>query len=316
MTVQFYDDARVASLLDYTSVRCVLEEAFTDLALGTAAIFPRTRSDCGAIKLSAMGAIWPARSVAGAKIYPTVDGQFSFLINLFNLKSNEPLAVLQANEVTRLRTAAIVNLVALRVVPRTASKLTVIGAGLQGKSVVDALVQNFQFSQVCVVDPGIQAPALEQWSSRLPVRPTLCNAEQAVRGADMVVTASRSKVPVFDGSWLKPGAFVAAIGTSLPNGRELDDSTLARSGRVIVEWKPQSLVEAGEVVLGRASGALNPEKIIDLSELYRDRRDWRATQDEVVVFKSVGVGLADVATAWLAVQRANAGRAEVQGGAV
>ncbi|MBI2771297.1 MAG: ornithine cyclodeaminase family protein [Burkholderiales bacterium] len=312
MSPAYHDDALVASLLDYTGVRCVLEEAFADLALGAAGIFPRTRSDCGDVKLSAMGAIWPAKGVAGAKVYPTVEGQFSFLINLFDLKRCEPLAILQANEVTRLRTAAIVNLVALRVVPKTARKLAVIGAGVQGKSIAEALLQNFKFSQVCFVDPAVKAVALEQWSRCLPVQPILCSAEEAVRGADMVVTASRSKVPVFDGSWLKPGAFVAAVGVSLPNGRELDDLTLARAGRVIVEWKPQSLAEAGEIVLGKASGALESGKIIDLPDLYRGQRHWRAAPSEIVVFKSVGVGLADVATAWLAVQRMAARSPEVQ----
>lgn len=72
---------------------------------------------------------------------------------------------------------------------------------------------------------------------------------------------------------------------------------------MLVEWKPQSMVEAGEVVLGMASGALREEKIFDLPELFSGRQHWRASQAEIVVFKSVGVGLADVATAWLAVQR-------------
>lgn len=305
MMPPYLDDSQIASLLDYTSVRCVLEEAFADVALGAAGIFPRSRSDCGEIKLSAMGGIWPARGVAGAKVYPTVAGQFSFLINLFDIKRCRPLAILQANEVTRFRTAAIVSLVALRVVSKTARKIAVIGVGVQEKSILEALLQNFQLSHVHVVDPALSPAALEQWSARLPVRPMLCDAERAIRDADIVVTASGSMVPVFDEAWLKPGAFVAAVGTSLPNGRELDDRTLKNAGRVLVEWKPQSLEEAGEVVLGRAFGALEWSKIVDLPELYRGQQDWRANQNEIVVFKSVGVGIADVATAWLATQRSS-----------
>ena len=78
----------------------------------------------------------------------------------------------------------------------------------------------------------------------------------------MIVTATRSKVPLFDGSRVKRGASVIAVGASLPTGSELDDTTLGRASRVIVEWKPQSLVEAGEVVTGRAHGVLPEERIV------------------------------------------------------
>jgi ornithine cyclodeaminase len=303
MNPPYLDDAQIASLLDYTSVRHILEEAFSDLALDRAAIFPRTRTDCGNIKLSAMGGIWPANEVAGMKVYPTIAGKFSFLINLFDLKRCEPLAILQANEITRLRTAAIVSLVALRVVPRRVGKLTVIGAGFQGKSIIESLLENLQVDQLCVVDPAVTKDALQLWAKDLLLIPQLCCAEDGVRDADIVVTASRSKTPVFDGNWLKPGAFVAAVGTSLPNARELDDATLLRADRVIIEWKTQSMVEAGEIVLGAESGALDTAKTIDLPELFRLGENWRQNQNDIVVFKSVGVGLSDVATAWLAVKR-------------
>ncbi|MEP6790341.1 MAG: ornithine cyclodeaminase family protein [Ramlibacter sp.] len=299
MSLAFYSDQHVASVLDFSGVRAVLEQAFTDMALGKAAIFPRSRSDCGPTKLSAMGAIWQAQGVAGMKVYPTVGGQFSFLINLFDLSKNEPIGVFEAGEITRLRTASLATLVALRVVPRTARKLAVIGAGVQGRAIAESLIQQFAFEELCVVDPGFGQDVFRRWTPQLGVHCRLCEAQEAVTDADVVVTASRSKTPVFNGRWLKEGAFVAAVGTSLPNGREIDDASLARAGRVIVEWKPQSLAEAGEIVLGTASGALKAEKVVDLAELYRGENRWRASSQEIVIFKSVGVGLADIATAWL-----------------
>jgi len=111
---------------------------------------------------------------------------------------------------------------------------------------------------------------------------------------------------VFDGDWLAPGAFVSAVGTSTARNRELDDRTLARASRVVVEWAPQSIVEAGEIVLWNEGRDL--AKIIDLPELYRDERAWAAASGHgITVFKSVGVGLADVAAAVLAIERARAG---------
>jgi ornithine cyclodeaminase len=304
MNLDFYTDSEIALLLNYSDVRQTLDEALADLASGRASVFPRQRASCGDIKLSAMGGIWQSRGVAGIKSYPTVKGQFSFLISLFDTEDNHPLAMLQANEITRLRTAAMATLVATRAANPAPQKLALIGAGLQGGSAAEALEECFSFSEICVADPAIQPFALTQLASRLKAPVVHCSAGQAVRDADIVVTASRSKTPVFDGAWLKPGCLVIAIGTSLPDGRELDDETLGRAGRVIVEWKPQSMVEAGEVVLGLQHGALQVEKIVDLAEVYRGDHPWRASSSEIVVFKSVGIGLVDVATACLAVEKA------------
>lgn len=305
MNIDFYADPEIAILLNYSDVRQTLEQVFQDLASGRASVFPRHRTDCGDVKLSAMGGIWNSRHVAGIKAYPTVQGQFSFLISLFDTTANKPLAVLQANEITRLRTAALATLVASRCAHPGAKKLALIGAGVQGSAIAEALGDCFSFGQVCVADPALNRFAAAQLAARLKVHVQICTPEEAVREADIVVTASRSKTPVLDGVWLKPGCFVAAIGTSLPDGRELDDETMRRAGRVIVEWKPQSAVEAGEIVLSLAQGSLHPDKIVDLAQIYRGEQSWRADASEIVVFKSVGIGLVDVATAWLAVERAN-----------
>lgn len=88
------------------------------------------------------------------------------------------------------------------------------------------------------------------------------------------------------------------MGTSLPTGTELDDTTPSRASRVIVEWKPQSLVEAGEVVIGQRNGALDAGRVVDLVEL--GDGPWRTSADDIVVFKTVGVGLTDLAAASLA----------------
>lgn len=305
MNLDFYTDAEIAILLNYSDVRRALEDALADLATGKASVFPRQRASCGDIKLSAMGGIWQARGVAGIKSYPMVKGQFSFLISLFDTEKNTPLAVLQANEITRFRTAALTTLVATRAADPASKKLALIGAGFQGSAIAEALADCFSFGQVCVADPALDRFAAARLAARLKVHVQVCTPEEAVREADIVVTASRSKAPVFDGEWLKPGCFVAAVGTSLPDGRELDDETMRRAGRVIVEWKPQSTVEAGEIVLSLAQGSLLPEKMVDLAQLYRGEHPWRADASEIVVFKSVGIGLVDVATAWLAVTRAS-----------
>ena len=307
MNIPYLDDARSDALLDVPGGVSALDAAFTDLPHGRAAVQARHRTDCGAVKLSTMGALWPQRQVAGVKAYTTVAGQFSFLVTLFDTAANRPLALLEANTLTRLRTSALVSLVASKALRSGARKLALFGAGLQGRAQAEALLAWQQVDEVAVVDaqgsPAWCAELAARHGCQVSLGDTRDDAREAVRGAQLILTATRSKTPVFDGAWLEPGAVVIATGTSLPNGTELDDATLQRASRVLVEWKPQSLVEAGEVVLGLSSGALDTDRIADLVDLYAGRTAWRESDDDIVVFKSVGIGLADVACAWLALER-------------
>lgn len=291
-------DDEVAAVLRFADVAVAIEQAFDSLARGGAAIKARTRADCGAAKLSSMGALWPDVGLAGEKVYATVAGRFQFLFTLFDLHSGMPLAVMQAAELTRFRTAALTMLAVKRGAASTRS-LALFGAGLQGRSHVEALLGALPFERVAVVDTADVSAWCEQASRQFGVKVYTSEPEAAVRGADVVVTLTRSKQPVFDGRWLAPGTFVAAIGTSLPDGRELDDTALSRAARIVVEWKPQSCMEAGEIVLGLRTGAVDDSRVVDLVQLFSAKAPWRSHADEILVFKSVGVGLTDLAAASL-----------------
>lgn len=297
------DDKTISGLLDFKSVASILNESFADLAAGNAEIHARQRTDSSDIRLSTMGAVWNSRQIAGIKVYPTVNGKFSFLIALFDLESNRPVAVLDGAEITKFRTAGLTALIASKVATKQVKKLALFGAGFQGRAQAQALCELFKFEQISVVDPLED----DSWCSHLALqtgsRVTLCSPEAATVDADIVVTATRSLEPVFDGQWLKPGAFVSAVGISAPKGRELDDATLSRASRIIVEWKPQSMREAGELVLWRPASALERGKVVDLPELYDHSTAWRGCDEDIIVFKSVGVGLADLACAYLAYTR-------------
>lgn len=296
--MRFFTDEEVGARLDFGQVGAVIEQAFESLAHGRAAIKPRTRTDCGAVKLSSMGAIWLDAGLAGEKVYPTVEGRFGFLFNLFDLNDGRPLAVMQAAELTRQRTAALTAFAASRGAV-SAAKLAIFGAGVQGRAHVQALVSALPIQRVDVVELADVSGWCNEASRAFGVAVRQCSAEEALRDADIVVTVTRSKRPLFDGALLKPGAFVAAVGSSLPTGRELDDTTLARAARIVVEWKPQSSAEAGELVLGRLAGVVDDGRVVDLPEIFSGQAHWRAHAHEIVVFKSVGVGLTDLAAASL-----------------
>lgn len=302
--VRFISDEEVAGCLDFRTVQAVIEEAFRSLARGRAQIKARQRIDCGDIKLSSMGAIWLDAALAGEKVYPTIKGQFTFLFNLFDTDTGAALAVMQANELTRFRTPALTTLAVSRAAAATA-KLALFGAGVQGRAHLESLVGAFSFDRIDVVDLLDVSAWCADAARRFGVAIRQVTADEALDNADVVVTVTRSKQPLFDGARLKPGAFVVGVGNSLPTGRELDDTTLARAARIVVEWKPQSLLEAGEVVLGKRSGAVDDARLVDLKEIFSGAAPWRTGPEEIVVFKAVGVGLTDLAAASLVWKKLN-----------
>jgi ornithine cyclodeaminase len=296
--MQFFSDDQIRHHLDYASVIQTLDHVYADLARGQAAILPRQRCAAGSAKFSSMGGLWAAKNVAATKSYPTVNGQFSFLINLFDTAANAPLAVMAAQEITRFRTSSQTAMVASRMLPKKVHKVALFGAGMQGRAQVEALSHHVSFDELAIVDPGVQAAPDLSLACAASVQ--VMTAEKAVRDADVVITATRSQKAVFDGVWLKEGAFVAAIGISSASGRELDSCTMDRAERVIVEWLPQSMNEAGDVISWLKDSSHQQQKIIDLPQLYK--RNWPQARG-IQVFKSVGTGLADTACAWLAWQR-------------
>ena len=298
--IHIYTEEQVSSAISWRDVLRELPAAFESLRTGDATIAPRQRVDCGATKLSSMGAVWQSRQVAAYKTYTSVAGQFNFLLNLFDLATGAH-HVMPGNEITRARTAAMTAWAAREITTPHPQKLALFGLGIQGRTHLEALQETLQFSDIAVVDTADVSASCHLLAKQWGVPIYQSTPEQAVVGADLVVTITRSKTPVFNGEWLKPGASVCAVGTSLPGGSELDATTRQRCSQAIVEWKPQSLLEAGEIVMGLADGSLDAQRVCDLPELLGGQTPWRRHPEDIVLFKAVGVGLSDLVAARLAV---------------
>lgn len=301
--MQHISDSMVDALVTPADAQQVLRDAFLRFGEGAAAMQERIRTEAGGVKLSTLGAVIPGQGVAGAKVYTTIKGQFSFVILLFSTEDGRPLASFDAGAITRLRTAACSVIAARHLARADARHLALFGAGTQGQAHAIQLAAAFALESIRICTPE-PSPALAQRLSAqcgVPVR--LCGAAaEALDGADIVVTASRATTPLFPGELLPAGCFVAAIGSSLPHARELDDVALSRASVVAVEWRAQSLREAGELVQAGA-GVLPDARIVELAQLVAGRVPGRRDRGEITVYKSVGVGLEDVALAGLAWRR-------------
>jgi ornithine cyclodeaminase len=276
-------EQQVAAALTPAKVRETLRQAFLDLGKGQAAVLARSRAGSPEAMVSSMGAVLPGLDVLGTKVYSTKNGQFQFLVNLFRASTGEPLATLQANELTRLRTAATTALAVELLARRDAKTLAVFGAGVQAQAHLEAVrgLRDFQHVLICAR------------SGAGPLQGRAVNAEEAAQ-ADVVLTCTRASEPLFDGAWVRPGALVCAVGSSKPVARELDDALLARAALIAVEWKPAAELEAGEFRRA-APGVIAPERVQELGALLLNPPALPA--DAIAVYKSVGIGLEDVALA-------------------
>lgn len=287
-------EAQVAAALSPARMREALRTAFLDLAAGRATVLPRSRAAATvgseSLLVSAMGAVLPSLEVLGTKVYATRNGQFQFLVNLFACSSGLPLATLEANELTRLRTAATTALAVDALARHEARSLAVFGAGVQAQAHLDAIVPLRPFGELLICARSAGDTLQHHWRER-GLNARLVSAEEAAQ-ADVVLTCTRASEPLFDGALVRPGSVVAAVGSSKPVARELDDTLLARADRLVVEWKPAALAEAGELCRA-AAGVLRPERLLELGNVL----DAAPSASGITVFKSVGIGLEDVAVA-------------------
>lgn len=298
-------DAQIDELITIDDAIPALERGFRDLANGHAAVQRRVRTEAGGVKLSTLGAVMPELGVAGAKVYSTIAGQFNFSIVLFSTVDGSLLATLDANAITRLRTAA-TTVVAVRALAKPdARTVAVFGTGVQGRAHALALAAHTKLRSFRIV--GLEgtrelAAAVMAAGSTRGIEASVCEASDAVRGADVIVTATRATGALFDGNAVAPGALVSAIGSSLPHTRELDDTLIARASRIVVELREQAREEAGDLLLVKP-GTFDWNDTVELGDVLAGRATGRASADDIVVYKAVGIGLQDVALAGIAWQK-------------
>lgn len=304
--MRLISDAEVAEALTMRDAVGAIAAAFEQFGNGAGAIAPRVRASAEhshrSTAIAAMGAALPAAGVVGAKVYSTVDGRFDFVIVLFSAASGQALAAIAANEITRFRTAAASAVAMQRLARRDSKTLALFGTGVQARAHAEALLLTHAFERVLVAGRGT-APQFADWvRTEFGVAASAVDAPTAARAADVLCTATRAIEPLFDGTLVKPGAFIAAIGSSKPAARELDDSLLARADLIVVEWLPAAQSEAGEFVRA-APGTIDPGRVVELGKLLVGATLFERRSHDIIVYKSVGVGLEDVALANLVYER-------------
>jgi len=217
------------------------------------------------------------------------------------------LAVLDGRLITEMRTAAVSAAATDRLARRNARVLAILGAGVQARSHLAALREVRPPAETRVwsrTRAGAERFAAEM-RDRFGVSVAVAaSAEGAVRGADMVCTVTGSTTPVLEGSWLSPGTHLNAVGAARPDWRELATDAVRRS-RLFVDSRAGALSEAGDVVGPIREGAITERHVVaEIGEVFAGRHAGREGDDEITLFKSLGMAVEDVATARFAYARA------------
>ncbi len=228
-----------------------------------------------------------------------LDSHMGF-VALFDGETGEARALMNAGAITAIRTAA-VSAVATRLLERKGARtLAILGAGIQGRSHLEAMRALHDWDRVRV------------WS-RTPGKMSdvdgveeVASAEEAVRDADVVITATSSSEPVLQRAWLKDGVHINAVGSSIPSARELDTATMAAAS-LFVDRRESTLNEAGDYLFPMREGAIGPDHIrAEIGELLIGAAAGRESDGELTVFKSLGLAVEDLAAAELVLARAEA----------
>ena len=287
----------VRNLLNMKELISAMSRALADLSGGK--VIQPVRTVLSIAEHQGFFGLMPAYNGSlGAKLvtfYPNNQGIHTHhaVILLFRAETGEPIAMIDGRLITEMRTAAVSAVATDKLARPDSHVLAILGSGVQARSHLEALRLVREFSEVRVWSPRNAAAFANAHSVKVAA-----SAEEAVRGADVIVVATASTTPVLMGEWLSRGAHINAVGATRPNWRELDDATL-RVSQIFVESREAAMQESGDVI---AAGKISAE----IGEVISGEKPGRQSEDEITLFKSVGVAVEDVAAADLVYRKAMA----------
>lgn len=223
------------------------------------------------------------------------------VVTVLDPDTGRPLAFMDGETLTAIRTGAAGGLAADLLSRRDAKRVVLFGAGVQGRSQVRAVMAVRSIEEIFIIDlVEEKAKSLAEEIRSWPNAPAVSipsSPQEAVQKADIVIAATTSKTPLFDGNDLKPGAHVTGVGSFAPDMQEIDENTIKRA-RVFVDSREACMAEAGDII--RSKAHIDAE----LGEVITGKRPGRQDQEEITFFKSVGLAAQDAAAAGAVLKKA------------
>lgn len=308
--VRYVTTEEIRSVLAMPAAIRAVTEALIELSTGRAVVPPRTSLEVPSFRTTAliMPAYLPGPRRIGLKLISLCENNPSrglplaqALTIVMDAERGTPLAVLEAGHLTAVRTGAASGAATAALARPDARAAAVFGAGVQGRTQLEAVAAVRSLDKAFVIDVDARAAAAfaSEMSARLGVPVEPADASAAVREADVICTATTSASPVFRDQDLKPGVHINAVGSYKPHVRELPGETVRRA-RLFVDEKRSALEEAGDILIPLREGLIGEDHIrAEIGEVLAGLKPGRESDGEITVFKSVGNAVEDLAVAAL-----------------
>ncbi|MDQ6644326.1 MAG: ornithine cyclodeaminase family protein [Chloroflexota bacterium] len=278
----------------------ILEQAFGALADGNAINLPRHRIKLTNGVLNMLAAAAPTLGVLGYKSYTAFREGVRFVVMLYSAQDGKLLAIIEADWLGRMRTGGTSGLATKYLAMPDATIVGLIGSGNQAVTQLLGICAVRPVTMVYVYSRNAQACRIfcdEMMKViNVEVRP-VSTARQVVEVADILITATSSPDPVFQGEWVKPGCHINAIGSNWHTKREIDLSTLQRSYLIVTDSREQAREEAGDFIIPADENLFDWNRVFDLSEVVGRQGPQRNASENITLYKGLGTALEDIATA-------------------
>jgi ornithine cyclodeaminase/alanine dehydrogenase-like protein (mu-crystallin family) len=307
MSVLYLTEAEVLRLADMRAAVDAVEEAFRQMAAGEAVNVPRERAQVPGFVLHTMSAAAPYLDLAAWKAYSTTPRGGRFLVGLYELATGRLTALLEADQLGRLRTGATTGVAVSWLANRNTTELGLFGAGRQAERQLEAVatVRPLKRAFVYCRTAERRLDFAERMSARLNVEVVpVDRPQEAAEELPLVITATTSRTPVFDGLGLEEGALVCAVGSNWLNRAEIDAHVVRRADHIVCDSVDACRREAGDFVEALERGIFDWHRAVNLADVIAGHAVGRSHAENVVLFKSVGLAIEDLAVAAQIVARA------------
>ena len=299
MAAVFLTESDVEQVIDMSATLGIVEECLRRLAIGEATNVPRDRAIAPGIILHTMSAASGYLGHVGWKAYTTTNQGARFLVGLYD-STGAMVALIEADKLGQLRTGAVTGVAVKHLSPPEADRVGLFGTGTQARTQLTAIAAVRKLTKVFVYgrDADRRRRFAEEMSQECGIDvEAVDDPKKAVRDLPIVVTATTSRTPVFDGADLSPGTLVCAVGSNWLNKAEVDVTTVERAVRVVCDDVTACRHEAGDLVPALEAGKFSWGQAVSLGEVIAGRVAGMTDPKEIVLFKSVGLAVEDVAMA-------------------
>ena len=306
----FLRDEEVRQAVSMDDMLGAIESMQARFGQGEATNLPRRKIIAKGGMLAVMGGGLFYDGVLGVKTYTVVKGVYSFQVSLYDADTGRLMCYTQANRLGQLRTGATTALAVKYLARGDAATVAILGTGYQAPTQLEAVRRVRDLGQVKAYSRNAQRRQefARTMSDSLGLEVAAAgSAQEAVEGSDVVICiAATMSEPVVQGDWLATGSTVVAAGPTTWRAREVDDATLTRADKLVVDSAEQAPLEAGDLASAADRGLIQWSQIQELRQVVAGNVKGRDNPQQIIYAKLMGTGVADVAAAKLAYDRAKA----------